>query len=472
MRRTVLVAILLPFFLGCGMLGGPRPAWEEPAPLPREGAIVPAERLHRSTLDNGVQVLVLEDKRLPRVAMGLVVPRGSASLRLTDAGLAAFSTELLNRGAGDRDALAFAQAVDSLGGSVSAGGDWDSTGVYASGLSRDFDTLSELLADVALRPRFDAEEIERLRAQQLASFERAKDDPRTLASWNLSEALFPGHPFGLPRIGTPQTVAGFDSDDVRRAHAALFVPAGAIFYATGDVSADRVRARAEQLFGAWSGQDEGGAPEALPAAPSGREVIIVDRPDLGQATVLIGGAGISRTAADRVAVGLMNIVVGGGGFSSRIMSRVRDEEGLAYYAYSAFAQRRQGGYFLVATGTRAPEAGRAIDMLLDEIGRATREPPTVDEIRHARSLAVGRFSLGLETSDAIVAALVDLDVYGLPRDSIDTYRTRVARLSDADVRKAAADHLDPERVAIVVVGPAEALTPQLERFGPVRVVQP
>jgi zinc protease len=211
--------------LGCNGFGQ-RPAWEEPPPPPREGPVVPAGALHRSVLESGLQVLVLEDRSLPRVAMGLVIPRGAASVPVQQAGLASYTTELMNRGAGERDALAFAQAVDALGASVSAGSGWDTAVVSASGLARDFEALSELAADVALRPRFEPAEAERLRSQRLAALERAKDDPGTLARRRLAQVLFEGHAYGLPQAGTPETVAGFAAAAARSAHAGLFVPQG------------------------------------------------------------------------------------------------------------------------------------------------------------------------------------------------------------------------------------------------------
>ncbi len=473
MRRAGIAAFAALVALGCSGFGQ-RPAWEEPPPPPQEGPVVPAGALHRSVLESGLQVLVLEDRSLPRVAMGLVIPRGAAALPPEQAGLTAYTTELMNRGAGERDALAFAKAVDALGASISAGSGWDTAAVSASGLSRDFDALSALAADVALRPRFEPVEAERLRSQRLAALERAKDDPGTLARWHLARVLFEGHAYGYPQDGTPESVAGFDAAAARRTHAKLFVPQGATFYATGDVDTQRVVERVQELFGTWIGA--GGEPVvATPPPPppaQSRRVVIVNRPDLGQATIVIGEHGISRTAPDRLPVQLLNLVVGGGGFSSRIMSRVREDEGLAYYAYSGFAMRRDGGLFMAATGTRVPEAGRAVGMLLDELERARSDPPSAAEIEHARSLAVGRFSLGLETSDAILSALVDLDVYGLPRDSLDTYRSRLRALTDEEVRAAALAHIHPDRVAIVVVGPPEELRGQLEALGPVEVVEP
>lgn len=168
----------------------------------------------------------------------------------------------------------------------------------------------------------------------------------------------------------------------------------------------------------------------------------------------------------------MNAVIGGSGFSSRLMTTLRSEAGLTYGVYSGFAMRRSPGPFLVSTFTEVGSVRRALDLLLGELERGRTEPPTESELSWARTLAVGRFSMGLETSDAVIAGLVDLDVYGLPRDSLDTYRTRVRAITDEEVARSARWHLHPDRAAIVLVGPAESLVPQVEDLGPVEVVTP
>jgi zinc protease len=165
-------------------------------------------------------------------------------------------------------------------------------------------------------------------------------------------------------------------------------------------------------------------------------------------------------------------VVGGGGFSSRLMTRLRAEAGLTYGVWAGFVLRRQPGPFLAATFTRVSEARRVVDLVLAELERGREEPPSEQELQDTRALAVGRFSLGLETSDAVMAALVELDIYGLPEDALDTYRGRVRATTQAAVAKTARELLHPERAAIILVGPAERLVPQFEDLGSVEVVQP
>jgi len=404
--------------------------------------VVQEGSLQRADLDNGLEVLVLEDHRLPRVALGVTVRRGAGIVDNEQAGLAAFSAELMSRGAGERDALVLAQAVDEIGASLRVGSSWDEMSVRVTGLSRDLDRLLEILADVVLRPRFEAREADKARGEMLASLERGKDDPHTLASWNLARALYEGHRYGRPSQGVPETVAGLDAGAAQAFHRRVFVPNDAIFSAAGDVAMDDLLARVGHAFGAWEWRpvsEPGPAPPAL--APPERSIVVVDRPDLVQARIALA-------------------------------HEVRAEEGLTYGVGSGFALRRHPGPFYVSTFTRVSEVRRTLDLVLAELERAKSDPPSEKELRDARALTAGRFSLGLETSAAVVKALVNLDVYGLPEDSLDTYRSRVRATRVEDTARMAHTLLHPERMAIVLVGPAVDIVPQVEDMGLVEVVTP
>lgn len=449
------------------------PVWEQPPPPVADRPIVDAARLHRTTLDNGLRVVVLEDPRLPRVELGITLRRGAAIVPPDSAGLAAFTAALLQRGAGERDALQLAEAVDNLGASFAARADWDSTQVGVSGLSRDLEPLLSILADLVLRPRFEQSEASKLRSETLAGLERAKDDPGTLAGWYAAEILYPGHRFGRPLGGSAETVARLDAGSARAFHARVFLPENAIFSAAGSVSAAELLPQVRAAFGAWRGSEvpDPGPPPPAPA-PAERRIVVVDRPDLVQAQILVAHEGIARSDPARIATGLMNAALGSGGFLSRLMTRVRAEEGLTYGVYSAFSLRRSPGPFVISTFTRVPEVRRVVDLLLAEMDEMRSSPPVGREFRDIQSQQVGRFALGLETSGALVDALVDLDVYGLPADSLDTYRARVRAVTPDEVARAARERLHPRRAAIVAVGPAAELRPQLESLGPVEVVEP
>jgi zinc protease len=408
--------------------------------------------------------------------LSLAVRRGAGSEGRDRAGLAEFTAELMKRGAGERNALELARSVDEIGASLSVTAGWDAMTVTVTGLSRDLDRLAEILADVSLRPRLEGEEGRKAREEQLAALEQAVDHPGTLARWHSAELLYPEHRYGLPISGTPESVSELDVAAARRFHRSLFAPANAILSASGDLRPEQFERIAGERFAAeqWPGSE---VPEAAPApklpAPARRQLRVIDRPDLVQARIVIAHDGMRRDDPERIAIDLMNNVLGGTGFSSRLMARVRAEEGLAYGVGSVFAPRRHTGPFAVSTSTRVSEARRTLDLLLEELlAMRDSRPPSSQELIAAASYNVGRFGLSLETSAAVMRTLVSLDIYGLPEDSLDTYRTRVRAVTRAELVAVARQRLYPERAAIVVVGPAEQLAPLLEGLGEIEVVKP
>ncbi len=477
--RQILGALLTPLtlfgvaiFSGCALQ---KPLWQESPSvtraLPEVAPVVDSARLHRATLANGLQLIVLEDSRLPRVALGVATRRGAGDEPRARAGLASITAALMEREAGTRDALALAQAIDERGAKLDVQAEWDSIDAEISGLTRDTDFLFEVLGDVVRRPAFSSEELRRLRANKMGRLERGKDDPETLASWAIKQAVYPEHRYGIPIEGSPSTLAEISQAEVRKFHAQVFVPNDAIFYAVGDVTFEDVLARVNATFGDWKQGEvlaEGAAPPSLETMQ--RKIVIVDRPDLVQSQILLGHAGIARTNDDRLPVELMTRVFGGGGFSSRLMTKVRSDAGLTYSVYAAFDMRRPSGQFFVSTFTRVSETRRVIDLVLSEMARMQTQPLDARELGRVQSFAEGRFALGLETSDAVMSSLVNLAVYGLPEDSLDTYRRRVRSVTTRDTERVAKQYLAPERASVVVVGPAKDLQSQLEALGPVTVV--
>jgi predicted Zn-dependent peptidase len=183
--------------------------------------------------------------------------------------------------------------------------------------------------------------------------------------------------------------------------------------------------------------------------------------------------GISRSEPTRIPVNIMNDALGAAGFSSRLMMRVRSDEGLTYGVGSGFAMRTEAGPFAISTFTRVPMVRRVVDLLLEET-EAIRSDRPVDESEREKFISynVGSFGLSLETSEAVLSSLVDLEVHDLPRDSLDTYRTRVREVTLEDLNLAARTRLHPDRALILVLGPAAEVVPQLEGLGPIEVWQP
>ena len=477
--RTFGIVSLASLAMGCG-LSGPRPAWEEAPPAPTENAIVSSDDLHRVKLPNGLEVIVLEDDRLPRVALGMTLRRGAGSVEPSLAGVAELAAEVMQRGAGERDALALAKVVEDVGASLAISSDWDTTSISLSGLSEDRALLFEILQDVALRARFDEVEFTKARAEQQAAIVAAQDDPATLIRWHALRALFDDHRYGLPRSGTAETIAQINVEQARAYWADRFVPRNTIFWAVGDFGAAELIPEVRRVFGVLSDvaviSNTPPTPPMPPMptpTPGKRRVVVVDKPDLLQARIIVAHEGIRRTEPTRIAAGIMNDALGGSGFSSRLMKKIRSEKGLTYGVGSGFSMRSQPGPFSVSTFTRVSKVRQVVDLVLQEMKAIRSDRPIVkDELEKFISYNIGRFGLSLETSDAVLSSFVDLDVHALPANSLDTYRSRVRAVTLDEVTRAAELRLHPDRAVIVVLGPAEVLVPELEDLGEVEVWQP
>ena len=450
------------------------PAWELPPPPIPADPIVPHERLQRSQLDNGLSLVVLEDHALPRLHVGWISHSGIGAEPTDRAGVSALLAEVMQRGAGERDALALAQSVENLGANLSVASSWDASRVDLTGLAEDGATLLAILADVVRRPRLEPREVERARAEQIATLERLLDSPPELANAALARLLYPQHRYGLPRGGTPKSVAALDATALRDWHRRLFNPRHATLFAVGHIEAAPFLAQAADLFGDDRGHPGRLATPPVPAhSPPTTRIVVVDRPDLNQARIAMGHEGLARTDPDRLAASIANGVLAGGGFLSRLMMQARGERGLTYGVHSFFDLRSVPGPFVLGTATEADGAASLLQIIqssLRDLGG--NEPPAESEVEAIRRFLAGRFALGLQTPGAIINALIHLDVHGLPRDSLDTYRSRLRAIRPAQVAEQARTRFHPERLAIAVVGPAQRIAPQLEAFGPVRVISP
>ena len=285
--------------------------------------------------------------------------------------------------------------------------------------------------------------------------------------------MYGTHRFALPVSGTPETAAKLDAKTARAYHQRLFVPNGAIASVTGDVDAAAVIAALRERFGAWpSGALADPGPPPPAQAPAQRTIIVVDRPDLGQARIVVGHEGIARTDDDRIAVSLFNLILGGSGFSSRLMDALRAERGAHL--------RRLVRLFAAARARavlRRDVHARRVD------ARGARHPARRARARAQRAARRGRALLGAHARDG---QLLD-GARDLRRGDGRARRPRRVRAAEGQPRhlshaRARGDarghgavahaHLHPERAAIVLVGPAKAIVPQLEGLGPVQVVKP
>lgn len=449
--------------------GGP----DRSAPPPR-GPLRPFRfpPTHRRSLSNGLQVLVAEVREFPVVSLGVSIPASGTDEAPELAGVASLTADLLDAGAAGRSGLEIAAELEGLGVLEDTGASWDATYVGFTALRTRVQPAARVLADLVRRPDFPLAEVDRVRGQRLASVAQRRADPGLLANEAALRFVYaPGSPYARALSGTARSLEALTREDVRRFHAARYLPAGSTLLAAGDLSADEAVEIAEACFGDWAGAPDPSREPEVRARDDAPRVVLVDRPGSVQTELRVGQVGVARTHPDFYPLTVMNQILGGG-FSSRLNLSLRERYGYTYGLHSTFAMRRRPGPFLVSTAVQPESAAASVREIFREVGRIREAPVSAEELDDVRSYLAGVFPLRLETTVGVAARLSSIAVYGLPDDYFDRYRENVLAVTAGDVLRVAREHLDPELMVATVVGDASQLRTALEEFGEVRVVQP
>ncbi len=421
-------------------------------------------------LDNGLQLVVVENRELPFVSLSLQLPVGSFTEDPARPGTASMATSMITRGTMVRDAEALALELERNGISLSAGADHDSASVSASCLTEDLERAIKLLAEVVAVPRFDDKEFATLRDQTATGKAIEEKSPAAMAARAFARALWGEHPYGRPADGTSEDIKRLDPDVLRDWWERFVRPEQAVLYVAGDVSIDEAEALAARTIANWEVEGEAvDVPLPPLVAPGARRIVLVDKPGAIQSEIIAGHEGITRRHA-RYAPGVVLSQIFGGSFSSRLNDVLRVQKGLTYGASGGLSSDRFGGEFRVRTFTKTPTTAETVQAVIDEVARMRDEPPSAKELGDAVSYITGSFAGSLETPQAVASRLWSLRLEGLPEDWWDGYLKRIASTRAQDVSETAADLLDPERLLIVVVGDAAVVKDELERIAPVEVV--
>ena len=424
-------------------------------------------------LANGAALRVVEHRELPLVQVTLTIA-GGARLDRELPGLASFTANLLDEGAGARDANALQSELAFLGASLSTSAGWDVTTIALKVARRNLEPALDLMADVVLRPTFAAAEVRRQRDLRLAALLQQKDQPGALASLAFSQALFPqGHPYREAIGGDSAATSRLDSTTVRAFYDGSVRPGRATFYVVGDLGAAEAERLLTARFGRWTGRGPERRPAPVLAAaarPQGLQLILVDKPGAAQSVITVGTTGVERTSADLAAIDVMNTILGGS-FSSRLNTVLRETKGYTYGANSGFAYRPLPGPFTVGTAVRTNVTDSALVEIFREL-RAMREAPvSAEELARAKAYIALGIPGDLETTSQIAGEMAALANWNLPLTWLQEYVAGVQKVGVEDVQRVARQFLPAENGYVIVVGDLARIRAGIEALtlGPVRV---
>jgi zinc protease len=417
-------------------------------------------QIQKRQLSNGLPVWIVELHEVPVVQVNLIVMAGTADDPAGKYGIASLTTAMLTEGAGSRAALDIADAIDFLGADLGASSAIDSSAVRLHvPVARLSDALP-IMADVALRPTFPKDELERLRQQRLTSLIQSRDDAATIASLAFSHVVYgSSHRFGTAAMGTADTIRAFSVDDLRAFYSAMFRPDNAALLIVGDVTPDMVLPMIETHFGGWkaAGPRATHPPYPTPPARTRREIYLVDKPGAPQSQIRIGSIGVPRSTPDYFPIQIANTILGGS-FSSRLNMNLRETHGYTYGASSAFDMRIQPGPFFAAAGVQTDKTSESLTEFFKELN-GVLQPIPADELARAKNYVALRFPGGFETTGDISRRLEEVLTYHLPDDYFSRYVSSINAVTGSDVQRVARTYIQPDKLAVVVVGDRKVIEP-------------
>ncbi|MFI7303674.1 M16 family metallopeptidase [Micromonospora aurantiaca] len=379
-------------------------------------------------------------------------------------GLGAVLAKALEEGTAQRDATAYALAIEALGTELSTGLDWDSFQVSVQVPVDRLTAAVELLAEAVRTPRLDPADVRRVRDDEATALRMDWANPGPRADAVLRAELFGAqHRWGRPLYGDPDSVAALEVDDVTVFHSEWFIRPGTLIVA-GDLERIDLDALAATAFaGAGGGPVERGGPIDVPLAGQ-RRIILVDRPGSVQSTLRLGHPSPHRAHPDHVPMTLAGTVLGGA-FTSRLNHLIREVRGYTYGIRGDFASSRRFGRFAVSSGVQTAVTAPALVESVGEISRTRLTGVTEDELEVARSWRAGQLSVELQSPRAIAAALTTLVVHDLPDDYHARLREQLLAATVEDVSAAASTYLHPESLTMVIEGDAAVIRDELVASG-------
>ena len=442
------------------------------APVPAAAPALKLPPIQKRTLTNGLPVWIVEMHEVPVANLTLVVKAGAAADPVGKYGLSNFTAAMLDEGAGTRNALDLADAVEFLGASLTTGSAFDASNVRLQTPVSKLDDALPLMADVVLRPQFNAAELERLRKERLTSLLQTRDNPGALASAAFARVVFgPRHRYGTPAMGNSASNGEMTVADLRGFYTSWYQPRHAHLIVVGDVTAASILPKLEKAFGGLKNGPAATLPAIDTAAQHGpRQIYLVDKPGAAQSQIRIGWVGVPRATADYYPLDVLNTVLGGS-FTSRLNQNLREQHGYSYGAGSAFDMRLAAGPFVASAGVQSDKTVESLQEFFKELN-GIRQPIPDAELTRAKNYEALGFPSTFETTADMAGNLIQLVVYGLPESFFSDYVPKIQAVTAADVQKAAAQYIQPDRFAVVVVGDLAKIEPLIRaaNLGPVRVL--
>lgn len=423
------------------------------------------------SLGNGMKVYLVEDHALPVLNATVLDFAGADANPANRPGLAAYTARMLRQGTTHRSATKIATDTDQIGAKLQSRATEDYVSASIEGLSNNKEAALDLLSDIIEHPRFEEDEVQRVRGERLTAIVQEADNPVSTVLRVGQKAVYGDGPYAYPPNGTTESVKAISAKDLTGFWKTHFAPQNAALVLCGDVTEEQARELAVRYFQGWSNAEASGIPPIPPTPGHPKQrIVIVDKPGAPQ-TVLAGfGIGLPRNTPDYVAADVMNNVLGGL-FSSRINMNLRERNGYTYGAFSFYNYHRGAGPFFAGALVRTDVTAPAAKELFKELHAIGVRPPDTTEVTLGKNSSLESLPGQFETVNSTSRHIGDLFVYNLPVDYYRTLPSQYDSVSSAAITAVAQKEVHPDQMVIVAVGDRAKIQPGLEKLelGPIEL---
>ncbi|HEX2338752.1 MAG TPA: pitrilysin family protein [Hyphomicrobiaceae bacterium] len=404
----------------------------------------------------GITAWLVEEHGIPLIAMRFAFEGGNAQDPDGKEGVANFIVSMMDEGAGELTSKQFQERMEAIAMRMSFDDSRDA--VYGSfeTLTENRDAAIELLALAVGKPRFDADAVERIRGQLLASLAYAARDPDRVASEQWSALAFAGHPYGRPANGTPASVQKIGRDDLADFWSSTFARDNLRVVVVGDIDAETLKPLLDKVFGGLPAKAKlKPIAQVIPTAVERLKVVEMAVP---QSVARFGLPALPRKDKDFIPAFVLNTIVGGGVMSSRLWEEVREKRGLAYSVSTTVQPFKHTSVFAGGVATKNEEIAQSLDLIRAELKRIAAEGPTDKELQNAKSYLTGSFALRFDSNAKIANQLLWFWQEDLGRDYVDTRNAEIDAVTMEQVRRVAKRLFEREEPIVTIVGRPKGLT--------------
>ena len=411
--------------------------------------------IDKTTLSNGLELLVIEDHKLPLVEVTVVLNSGWAADPSNKPGAAALTADLLDEGTKRRDAMEISEEARELGTNIGTSSYFDATFISFNSLKKNLDSSMDLFADILLNPVFPEKELERKKDEYLGRIQQESKQAIVSAVKHYFRLLFGNdHPYGQPYTGsgTAESINAINRYDLMHYYKNNYLANNASIIVVGDITPKEAEIKINQYLGRWASGNVELSEIPTPEKRTSRDVYIIDKPGAPQSVIIMGNLGIKRNDPDYLATYVMNTALGSQ-FTSRLNMNLREDKGYTYGTGSFFSSRKGVGPFGCYAPVQTKYTKAAITEMIKELNDITKTRPLSNqEVENTKTSLINKFPRKFEGLSAISDEASDLVMFNLPEFTWQLYMEKVTNITGEMATQAAKDHIHPENLLIVIVG--------------------